>query len=72
MMTRIFLAHPRSVDENYLQHARFAAGISARLALAAGAAALHAVIPALCARTASRLIADLHDKTHARGVTGSD
>lgn len=67
MFARLFLDHPSSVDESYLQHARFAGGFAWKLALAAGAAAVHALIPALFEKTASRIIADLYARTHNRG-----
>jgi hypothetical protein len=67
MIDRIFLDHPRHVDESYLEHAAFAGRFSGRLFLAAAAAAIHAVIPCLFERTASKIVADLHAKTHNRG-----
>ena len=59
MLTRLFLDHPRTVNETYLGHARFAGGFAFWLLLAAGAAAVHAVIPSLCERTASRIVTRL-------------
>ena len=67
MIDRVFLSHPASVDETYGEHARFAAGFSLRLFAAAGAAAVHAVIPCLFEKTASRIVADLYARTHNRG-----
>ena len=67
MLERVFLDHPRSVDENYAEHARFAFGFAARLFAAAMAAAVHAVIPCLFEKTASRMIADMYARTHNRG-----
>ncbi|MEM7214872.1 MAG: DUF6356 family protein [Pseudomonadota bacterium] len=58
--------HPQSVDETYFEHLRFAAAFSAGLFVAALAALVHAVIPSLCERTASRKIAELHDRMHNR------
>ncbi|MEX3015226.1 DUF6356 family protein [Gymnodinialimonas hymeniacidonis] len=67
MINRVFLDHPQSVDETYLEHAAFAGKFSGRLFLAAFAAAVHAVIPCLFEKTASRMIADMYAKTHNRG-----
>lgn len=67
MINRIFLDHPGSVDESYFEHAAFAAKFSGKLFLAAGAAAVHAVIPCLFEKTASRITAELYAKTHNRG-----
>ena len=67
MIARLFLDHPSSVDETYAQHARFAAGFSLRLFAAGCAALVHAVIPCLFEKTASRMVADLYARTHNRG-----
>lgn len=67
MIARLFLNHPRTVDESYFEHAVFAAGFSGRLFLAALAAAVHAVIPCLFEKTASRMIAQMYNRTHNRG-----
>ncbi|MBY5932488.1 hypothetical protein KUV51_05705 [Tateyamaria omphalii] len=67
MITRIFLTHPRSVDETYAEHAVFAGRFAFELLLAAGAAAVHAVLPCLFEKTASRMIADMYARTHNRG-----
>lgn len=67
MIDRIFLDHPRHVDESYLEHMAFASKFSGKLFLAAGAAAVHAVIPCLFEKTASKIVAGLYAKTHNRG-----
>ena len=67
MINRIFIDHPHAVDETYAQHACFAAVFSFWLFVAAGAALVHAIIPALFEKTASRIIARLYAKTHNRG-----
>lgn len=67
MIGKVFLDHPHSVQESYTEHARFAAGFAARLFAAAGAAAVHALIPCLFEKTASRMIADMHARTQSRG-----
>lgn len=68
MITRLFLSHPQSVNESYAEHARFAARFSLQLFLAAGAAAIHAILPFLFEKTASRIVARLYEKTHNRGA----
>lgn len=67
MITQIFLNHPASVDETYGQHARFAGGFALKLFAAAGAAAIHAVIPCLFEKTASKMVGELYERTHNRG-----
>ena len=67
MITRMFFDHPASVDESSRELARFAFGFSMKLFAAAGAALVHAIIPCLFEKTASRIIADLYARTHNRG-----
>ena len=67
VLTRIFLTHPRSVEESYLEHAAFAGRFSVQLFGAALAAGVHAIIPCLFEKTASRMIADMYARTHNRG-----
>ena len=66
LLATLFTAHPAAVDETYLQHMRFALGFSFWLAVAAGAALLHALVPALCETTASRILKRLHARIMAR------
>ena len=65
---RVFLDHPASVDESYFEHMRFALGFAATLALAAGAALIHALIPAACETTASRIVKRLYPRVAGRGA----
>ncbi len=66
-MKNLIVAHPLSVDESYVEHMAFAGRFSGKLFLAAGAALVHAVLPFLCEKTASRLIAEMYARTHNRG-----
>ena len=68
MFDRIFLDHPRSVDESYLEHMAFAARFSVTLLIASAAALVHALVPCCCERTASQVVATLYRRTHNRGV----
>ncbi|WP_107496062.1 DUF6356 family protein [Thalassobius sp. I31.1] len=67
MISKVFLEHPRAVEESYLEHAVFAGKFSFKLFLAAFAALIHAVIPCLFEKTASKMIAQMYDKTKNRG-----
>ena len=60
MLERWFLAHPRSIYETYLEHQACALKFSFSLFRAAAACFIHALIPALFERTASRMVDDLH------------
>ncbi len=66
-MKSLFITHPQSVDESYVEHMAFAGRFSAVLFLAAGAALVHALLPFLFETTASRMIAQLYERTHNRG-----
>ena len=61
-----FLDHPQAVGETYFQHMRVAAGFAGFLAITAGAALTHALVPCLCETTARRRIAILHDRLQVR------
>jgi hypothetical protein len=65
-LDRVFLAHPRTVGESYLEHSAFALGIASRLLLAGSAALIHAIVPCLCETTASRIILGMHANIIAR------
>ena len=66
-MKSLFVAHPQSVDESYVEHMAFAGRFSMTLFLAAGAALVHAFLPFLFEKTASRMVARLYERTHNRG-----
>lgn len=66
ILDRVFLAHPRTVDETYLQHCGFAARIGSRLLLAGMAALVHAIVPCLCETTASRIVLAMNADIVAR------
>ena len=66
MISRIFTAHPRSVGETYLEHMVFAGWFAGKLAAAAVAALIHALIPCCFEKSASSIIAELYQRTHNR------
>ncbi|MGC6330003.1 DUF6356 family protein [Rhizorhabdus sp. FW153] len=61
-MKKLFLDHPASVGESYAEHFVNAAGFGLLLGRAACACFIHALVPALFERTASRLVTQLHDR----------
>ena len=68
-------AHLNEVQEDYWAHLAAALAISARLAKASAACALHALVPGLCTRTASRCIAEVQSslvKRHQRQPDAHD
>ena len=64
---RVFLEHPRSVNESYLQHFGVAFGFAVRLFGAGCAALVHAFVPCLFEKTASNEIRRLAEKIENRG-----
>jgi uncharacterized protein DUF6356 len=66
ILDRVFLAHPRTVGESYLEHNAFALRIATRLLLAGSAALVHSIIPCLCETTASRIILAMNADIVAR------
>ncbi len=59
---RPFVDHPATVDETYGEHFAVAFGFARTLAVAAGGAFVHALVPSLCERTASSRIVELHER----------
>lgn len=66
-IVRLMTQHPASVDESYLEHMAFATRFALLLLAAAGAALVHALLPFLFEKTASRIVRDLHERTGNRG-----
>lgn len=67
MISRVFLEHPRKVEETYFEHFLFALSFAGALLFAGFAALVHALIPALFEKTAGNIILRLHDKIVNRG-----
>ena len=61
-LSRAFTEHPATVGETWSEHALSAWGFAWRLQVAALAALVHAVLPFLCVKSASKLIDSLHSK----------
>jgi hypothetical protein len=62
MFSRLFTDHPHAMGESYWEHQRFALGFAGSLLVAGAACLVHALVPALCERTGSRAIEDLHGR----------
>ena len=60
MFDELFLRHPRSIGESYAEHFVTAVGVGFKLILAGLACIVHALVPALCERTASSAVNALH------------
>lgn len=66
MLARLFVDHPRAVGEGYFEHMRASLSVAARLAAAAGASFVHALVPGLCTTRASTAILKLHAEVAPR------
>jgi hypothetical protein len=66
MFQRWFLEHPQSVGETFFEHQRTALIFSATLLGAGIRCLVHALIPCLFERSASRAIAQLYERMNRR------
>lgn len=64
MSRRLFLDHPASVGEGYLEHMRVALSYGGAMLAGAGACFAHALVPALFKRTGSGTVNRLHARLH--------
>jgi hypothetical protein len=69
MFARLFISHPQSVGEGYFEHQRVAFSFAGTLLLAGCACLLHAFVPGVCERTASKRIEALHGRMIANRRT---
>jgi hypothetical protein len=63
---RLFLNHPREVEESYLEHLGAASSFGFRLLGAAGFAFLHALVPGVAKTASSDRIKDMADELTGR------
>ncbi|ARS25846.1 DUF6356 family protein [Sphingomonas sp. KC8] len=66
MFDRLFLAHPRSVNESYGEHFGVALRFGAAMMASGAACMVHALLPALFVRTGSNAVKRLHAQMAAR------
>lgn len=69
MIVKLFTEHPRAIGETYGQHARTALGFGWRMTLGGLACMVHAVIPGLFVKTASRTVVQLDAEMRGRKAT---
>jgi len=62
MLKRLFIDHPRTVDEGYFEHMGAALSFSSAMARGSLACLVHAIVPGLCVTTGSRTVQALHDR----------
>ncbi|MFQ3190793.1 MAG: hypothetical protein ACI936_001928 [Paraglaciecola sp.] len=71
MLKQLFIDHPKSVNETYLQHFFTSMSFSMKLFKAAIACFIHALVPGLCIKTGSKAITQLHVKMVTFRIKGS-
>jgi hypothetical protein len=71
MLKQLFVDHPKSVNETYIQHFCTAMSFSMKLFQAAIACFIHALVPGFCVKTGSKAITELHVKMVTFRVKGS-
>ena len=62
MFKQLFIDHPKSVNETYIQHFFTSMSFSMKLFKAAIACFIHALVPGMCIKTGSKAITELHVK----------
>jgi len=60
MFNRLFVDHPHSVGESYVEHMRFAGRFGLRMIGGGIAALVHALVPGWCVTTASHTLRALN------------
>jgi hypothetical protein len=66
MLQKLLFEHPRQIGETYTEHASHACSIGLRMIGAGLACLVHAVLPGLCVRTASRTVNAITDLMQQR------
>jgi len=66
MFERLFLAHPRSVGESYVEHFGVALRFGLTMVASGAACIVHALVPAMFVRTGSNAVKRLHAQMAAR------
>lgn len=62
MFKRLFVEHPASVGESYLEHMGVAASFGGAMFLGSLACFVHALFPGLCVKTGSGVVTTLHHR----------
>ena len=60
MFKKLFIDHPRTVDETYIEHLLFAGGFGLKMLWGGLGAVVHAIIPGLCITAGSDMITTLN------------
>jgi hypothetical protein len=66
MIAKLFIDHPRAIGETYGQHARTALSFGWRMMTGGLACMVHAIVPGLFVKTASRTVVQLDAEMRGR------
>ena len=66
LIDRLFLAHPRSAGQGYLEHMRFAWSFAATMAVGTVAALVHGLLPFVCQTAAGDRVRALYARLSGR------
>ncbi len=66
MFARLFIDHPRTVNEGYFEHMGAAFSVGGRLAIAALKCLVHGLVPGMCKTAGSDAILKLHGEISPR------
>lgn len=66
MFARLFVDHPRAVNESYFEHMAAAFTVAGRLAAASAKCIVHGFVPGLCKTSGSDAILKLHGEISPR------
>jgi hypothetical protein len=72
MMEKLFTDHPRGIGETYGGHARTAFSFGSRMMLGGLACMVHAILPGLFVKTASRTVVQLDAEMRGRQPSPED
>jgi hypothetical protein len=66
MIAKLFIDHPRAIGETYTQHAATALSFGARMVTGGLACMVHAIVPGVFVKTASRTVVQLDAEMRGR------
>ncbi|WP_086607237.1 DUF6356 family protein [Erythrobacter donghaensis] len=72
MIAKLFTDHPRAIGETYGQHARTALSFGWRMVVGGLACMVHALVPGLFVKTASRTVVQLDAEMRGRKATEAE
>ena len=72
MIAKLFTDHPRAIGETYSQHARTAFSFGWRMTVGGLACMVHAIVPGIFVKTASRTVVQLDAEMRGRVPTPAE